>query len=39
MKKSGVFYTVPLGIFWEGVYVMVIIAAGWLFALAFQYIQ
>lgn len=39
MKKNAVFYTVTLGIFWEAVYVAVIIGVGSLFALAIQYIR
>ncbi len=39
MKKIAVFYTVTLGIFWEAVYVMIIIGIGSLFALATQYIR
>jgi hypothetical protein len=39
MKKIAVFYTVALGIFWEAVYVMIIIGVGSLFALAAQYIR
>ena len=31
MKKIAIFYNVTLGIFWEAVYVMVIIAVGLLF--------
>ena len=39
MKKNAVFYTVTLGIFWEVVYVMVIIGVGLLFAFAIKYIR
>ncbi len=39
MKKIAVLYTVTLGIFWEAVYVMIIIGVGSLFALATQYIR
>ena len=39
MKKIAVFYNVTLGIFWEVVYVMVIIAVGLLFALVIRYIR
>jgi len=39
MKKIAIFYTVALGMFWEAVYVMVIIGIGSLFALAFRYIR
>ncbi len=39
MKKIAVFYNVTLGIFWEAVYVMVIIAVGLLFALVIRYIR
>ncbi len=39
MKKIAIFYTVTLGIFWEAVYVMVIIGVGSVFALAIQYIR
>jgi len=39
MNKIAIFYTVTLGIFWEAVYVMVIIGAGSLFILAIQYIR
>ena len=39
MKKIAIFYNVTLGIFWEAVYVMVIIGVGSLFALAIQYIR
>jgi len=39
MKKIAIFYTVTVGIFWEAVYVMVIIGVGSLFALAIQYIR
>jgi hypothetical protein len=38
MKKITVFYNVALGIFWEAVYVMVIIGVGLLFVLTIQYI-
>ena len=38
-KKIAVFYTVTLGIFWEVLYVMVIIGVGSLFALAIRYIR
>ena len=39
MKKIAIFYTVTLGIFWEAVYVMIIIGVGSLFALVFRYIR
>ena len=39
MKKIAIFYNVTLGIFWEAVYVIVIIGAGLLFALTIQYIR
>jgi hypothetical protein len=39
MKKITIFYTVTLGIFWEAVYVMVIIGVGLVSALAIQYIR
>lgn len=39
MKKMAVFYNLTLGIFWEAVYVMVIIGVGLLFALVIQYIR
>ena len=39
MNKIAVFYTVTLGIFWEAVYVIVIIGVGSLFALAIKYIR
>jgi len=39
MKKIAIFYTVTLGIFWEAVYVVVIIGIGWLFASAFRCIR
>jgi hypothetical protein len=38
MKKIAVFYNVALGIFWEAVYVMLVIGVGLLFVLAIQYI-
>ncbi len=39
MKKIAIFYNVIHGIFWEVVYVIVIIGVGSLFALAIQYIR
>ena len=39
MKKIAVFYTVSLGIFWEAVYVIVVIGLGSVSALAIQYIR
>jgi hypothetical protein len=39
MKKIAIFYNVTLGIFWEAVYVIVIIGVGSLFALAIKYIR
>ena len=39
MNKIAVFYTVMLGIFWEALYVMVIIGVGSLFALIIQSIR
>ncbi len=39
MKKIVICYNVARGIFWEAVYVIVIIGVGSLFALAIQYIR
>jgi hypothetical protein len=39
MKKITIFYTVTLGIFWEAMYVLVVISVGSLFALVFRYIR
>ncbi len=36
MKKIDVFYTLMLGIFWEAVYVMVIIGVGLLLSFTIQ---
>jgi len=38
MKKMPALYNVALGIFWEAVYVSVIIVVGAIFALLAQYI-
>jgi len=38
MKKITILYIAALGIFWEAVYVAVIIGIGLLFVLAFRYI-
>ncbi len=39
MKKMTIFYNVMLGIFWEAVYVIVVIGIGVLFVLAIKYIR
>jgi len=39
MKKIAIWYNVALGIFWEALYVMVIIGVGALFALVIQYMR
>lgn len=38
MKKIALFSNVALGIFWEAVYVMVVIAVGLMLSFAIQYI-
>jgi len=39
MKKSSVVYTATLGIFWEVVYVIVVIGVGLLFSGAMRYMR
>lgn len=39
MKKTSVVYTVTLGIFWEAVYVIVVICIGLLLVFAIRYLR